>query len=327
MSDALHVAVSLPIPNFQDTPPTTKLLEVARILDRGGIHALLLRDEYGHGLPDGNGGQLDPLALTGVLLAGTQQLGVVPEVAVVDQVPFHLARRLASLDHVSKGRVGVHLRAPRPFGSRAKLHLLELVTVLRGLWDSYDDGAPVRDQASGVYYRPEERQALDHHGMFYQVAGPLNLSRPPQGYPPIFLSLLEAAHLPVAARVADVTLLPVPEARGAGDLPRESCPPLKQPDSVARSAARWVTWPPVIIPPHPDMDTSDVLANHLEHLWLTHAAHGVQVGLTDWSPAAVTVMVQTMTRLRERRVVTPAHVGQHLRERFSLSRPARKAVA
>ncbi|MEO0002715.1 MAG: Nitrilotriacetate monooxygenase component [Pseudomonadota bacterium] len=128
----------------------------------------------------------------------TKHIGFVATASTTYEDPYLLARKFASLDHISKGRAAwnvvttsaeaVHgnfgLEAhPDPATRYARAH--EFVDVVKGLWDSFDDDAFIRDRESGICFDPDRLHPLNHIGKHLKVKGPLNLERPPQGYPVI----------------------------------------------------------------------------------------------------------------------------------------------
>jgi len=175
------------------------------------------------------GGQLDSLSRTGraehfeplTLLSGlslvTEHIGLVATATTTYNHPFHIARKFASLDHLSHGRAGwnivtsvVPLEAAN-FGRAEHLeHELryaraaEFVEVVRELWDSFDDGANVRDKAEARYYDPARLRTPHHRGEHFTVRGPLNISRPPQGHPVLFQAGASPTGRDFAARYGEV---------------------------------------------------------------------------------------------------------------------------
>ncbi len=138
----------------------------------------------------------DPFTLLAGIAAVTRHIGLVATATTSYNEPYNIARRLASLDHMSAGRAGWNVVTSSNqsealnFGrdehfahderyERAR----EFVEVVRGLWDSYEDDAFVRDRASARYFIPEKLHHLNHQGKHFKVRGPLNAARPPQGYP------------------------------------------------------------------------------------------------------------------------------------------------
>lgn len=143
--------------------------------------------------------RLEPLTLLSALAVATQRIGLVGTFTTSYNDPFNLARRLASLDLISKGRAGWNVVTSGDAGTAGNFSLpehfdydtryrraVEFLDVARGLWSSWEEGALVRDRATGQFLDPERLHRLDHRGEFFQVAGPLNIQRSPQGEPVIF---------------------------------------------------------------------------------------------------------------------------------------------
>ncbi|EFG64517.1 NtaA/DmoA family FMN-dependent monooxygenase [Streptomyces sp. SPB074] len=160
--------------------------------------------------------RLEPLTLLSAVATHTSRVGLVGTASSTYNSPFNLARRFASLDHISGGRAGWNVvtsfdtGTARNFGLDEHLdyatrygRALEFVQVARGLWDSYEDGAFPADVARGVFLDPTKLHALDHEGEHFKVAGPLNLSRSPQGQPVIFQAGVSEEGRDLAARVAE----------------------------------------------------------------------------------------------------------------------------
>jgi len=139
---------------------------------------------------------LEPITALGALAASTDRIGLIATASTTYTEPFNLARQFASLDHISRGRVGWNIvtswsvPAARNYGdanqvSHAERYARaeEFLQVVKGLWDSWAADALVDDRESGIYGRPERILPIDHKGDFYDVAGPLNVPRGPQGRP------------------------------------------------------------------------------------------------------------------------------------------------
>ena len=147
----------------------------------------------------------------------TTHVGLGATVSTSFGEPYHVARAFASLDHLSNGRAGwnvvtsTHDKAALNFSKqRLAEHDLryeiasEFVDVVRGLWDSWDDGAVIADKATGVYLDKSKMRPLDHKGRFYSVKGPLNIERSPQGHPVIIQAGGSAPGQELSARSADL---------------------------------------------------------------------------------------------------------------------------
>ncbi|MEV6345348.1 LLM class flavin-dependent oxidoreductase [Actinoplanes sp. NPDC051851] len=143
--------------------------------------------------------RLEPLTLLSAVAVHTSHIGLVGTLTTSYNDPYNLARRLASLDLISGGRAGWNVVATGDGGTAGnygrKEHYdyaarygraLEHVRVAQGLWDSYEDDAFPRDKENGVFFDKAKQHALHHIGEHFQVAGPLNIQRSPQGQPVIF---------------------------------------------------------------------------------------------------------------------------------------------
>ena len=140
----------------------------------------------------------EPFTLLSALAAVTERIGLVATASTTFDAPFHIARRFASLDHLSGGRAGWNIvttanpDAALNFGLAQHMphaerydRAREVFDVVTGLWDSFADDAFVRDQETGIYFDPEKLHVLDHKGPHLSVRGPLNIARPVQGWPVI----------------------------------------------------------------------------------------------------------------------------------------------
>jgi FMN-dependent oxidoreductase (nitrilotriacetate monooxygenase family) len=161
--------------------------------------------------------KLEPSLLCSALAACTSHIGLVPTMSTTFWQPYNLARRMASIDHISGGRMGWNLvtsthpeeaanfNQDKPLSSEARhARAREFVQVLHGLWDSWDDDAFMRDKASGQYFDRDKFHFLDHKGEYFKVRGPLDTARPPQGYLPIITAGASANAQDLAAEVADM---------------------------------------------------------------------------------------------------------------------------
>nr|WP_314689283.1 LLM class flavin-dependent oxidoreductase [uncultured Pantoea sp.] len=160
--------------------------------------------------------RFEPLTLLSALAAVTKHLGLVGTVSTSYSEPFTIARQFASLDHLSGGRAGWNVVTSPLEGSAKNFsrqqhpeHALryriadEYLQVVKGLWDSWEEGAFVRDKRSGQFFDPAKLHTPDHRGDFFQVQGPLNIERTPQGRPVIFQAGASGDGRRLAARHAD----------------------------------------------------------------------------------------------------------------------------
>lgn len=196
----------------------------AQTLEQGCFDALFLPDTLAlrpvapHALARGHSAvTLDPLTLLPALAAVTQHIGLIGTASTTYHDPYMLARRLASLDHISAGRAGWNLvtssnsNEAGNFGQKEHLeHGLryararEFTTVMNGLWDSWEADAFCRDADSGLFFDVEKMHTLNHHGRFFSVRGPLNIARSPQARPVIVQAGASEAGKQVAAETAEV---------------------------------------------------------------------------------------------------------------------------
>ncbi len=161
--------------------------------------------------------RFEPLSLLSALAVTTRNLGLVGTASTSYYEPFNLARIFASIDHLSGGRAcwnvvtsdhdetgynfnrtGLDPHADRY--ARAK----EFVDVVFGLWDSFEDDALLLDRERGLYHDPSKHHALDHVGPHFQVRGPLNIARTPQGRPVIAQAGGSDAGIELAAETAEL---------------------------------------------------------------------------------------------------------------------------
>jgi N-acetyl-S-(2-succino)cysteine monooxygenase len=164
----------------------------------------------------------DPTMLMAGFASVTQRIGLVATASTSFNEPYNIARRFASLDLMSNGRAGWNVvTSSNPaeaynFGlntlpphderyARAR----EFVEVCRGLWDSWDDDAFVRDRASALYFDPEKLHHLRHEGRFFSVRGPLNVARPPQGHPVLANAGVSNTGKEFAADIAEIVFTPL----------------------------------------------------------------------------------------------------------------------
>jgi FMN-dependent oxidoreductase (nitrilotriacetate monooxygenase family) len=171
---------------------------LARIAERGKLDSLFLADSpvLWNSIGHRPGGQLEPTVLLSALAGVTEHVGLIATASTTYNEPFNLARRFASLDHISGGRAGWNIvttagaDAARNFNledlpSHADRYAraAEFIDVSLKLWDSWDDEAPRGDKTSGVWGDDEKLYPARHTGRHFKVAGALNLPRSPQGHP------------------------------------------------------------------------------------------------------------------------------------------------
>ncbi len=160
--------------------------------------------------------RFEPLTLLSALAMVTDKIGLAATASTTYGEPYHTARAFSSIDHLSHGRAAWNIvttsyaRTANNFSKSHPEHderyavAEEFVDVVRGLWDSWDDDAFIKNKDSGVYADPSKVHLLDHQGKYYSVKGPLNIPRSPQGHPILIQAGSSGPGQDLAARTADV---------------------------------------------------------------------------------------------------------------------------
>jgi FMN-dependent oxidoreductase (nitrilotriacetate monooxygenase family) len=159
----------------------------------------------------------EPLTLLSALAAVTERLGLIATASTTYDLPYHVARRFASLDHISGGRAGWNMVTTanpdaalnfgldeQPEHGERYRRGREFLDVVTGLWDSWADDAFVRDVESGTFFDPAKMHVLNHKGEHLSVRGPLNIARPVQGWPVLVQAGSSEAGRQIAAETAEV---------------------------------------------------------------------------------------------------------------------------
>jgi alkanesulfonate monooxygenase len=158
----------------------------------------------------------EPFTLLSALSQVTERIGLVATGSTTFDAPYHIARRFASLDHISGGRAGWNVvttsnpDAALNFGLEEHVEhderyrrAREFYDVVTGLWDSWADNAFIRDVEHGIFFDPAKMHVLDHKGKYLSVRGPLNIARPVQGWPVIVQAGASEAGRQLAAETAE----------------------------------------------------------------------------------------------------------------------------
>src|SRR5437763_10367823 len=159
----------------------------------------------------------DPLTLLPALAQQNQHLGLIATASTTFEPAYTIARRFASLDHISEGRAGWNLvttsnpDAALNFGMDEQMEhaeryarAREFYDVVTGLWDSWADDAFIRDVEQGLYFDPAKLHVLNHKGKYLKVRGPLNIARPIQGWPVVVQAGAYDAGRQLAAETAEM---------------------------------------------------------------------------------------------------------------------------
>ncbi|MEC5386423.1 LLM class flavin-dependent oxidoreductase [Uliginosibacterium sp. H3] len=173
---------------------------------------------------------LEPLTLLPALAAVTSHIGLVATATSTYNEPYALARKFATLDHISGGRAGWNLitsnneaeaqnfsRDKHPEHADRYDRAQEFAAVVARLWDSWDDDAFLRDKSSGVFFDQDKLHFLNHRGEHFSVKGPLNVARPPQGHPVQVQAGASEAGRDLAAQFAEVVFTAQSSIAGARD--------------------------------------------------------------------------------------------------------------
>ena len=232
-------------------------VEIARTAERGKFDLIFLADSASvreaHVDALSRSAQyianFEPLTLLSALAMATTRIGLVATASTSFNEPYHIARKFASLDHLSHGRAGWNIvtsttdNEARNFGMETHFdhedryeRAREFTRVVCSLWDSWEDDAFIRDRMSGVFFDPEKLHTLNHRGRYYSVRGPLNIPRPPQGYPVLVQAGASETGRRFAAEFAEVVFsahLSLEEAQTYyADIKRLAVERGRDPDSI-----------------------------------------------------------------------------------------------
>ncbi len=217
-----------------DAVPSTDMhfpyyVEMARTAERGKLDTIFLQDTAAIGGSGGLDGSspyrpsqgrqvhLEPVSLIAALAAVTTHIGLISTATTTYNEPYNIARRFATIDHISGGRAGWNLVTSQVedeagnFGlarhvdhARRYERAAEFHDVVAGLWDSWEEDAFLHDKKSGLWFDFDKMHFLHHRGENFSVRGPLNVSRTPQGRPIVAQAGSSEAGRDLAARTADL---------------------------------------------------------------------------------------------------------------------------
>jgi FMN-dependent oxidoreductase (nitrilotriacetate monooxygenase family) len=215
-----HHVAGWRMPGAQAGAENLPLLQaIARTAERGKFDLVFLADALNAaaGMHPSVLVRLEPITLLAALAMCTSHVGLAATASTTYTEPYNLARLFGSLDHISGGRAAWNVvtgafaeaaanfsRASHPAHEQRYAVAAEFVDVVRGLWDSWEDGAIVMDRVTGVYADTSRLHTLDHHGKYFSVKGPLNLSRPPQGHPVLIQAGASDIGRDLAASIAEI---------------------------------------------------------------------------------------------------------------------------
>lgn len=202
---------------FLETARKAEAAKLDMIFFADGVGVRASDTPKGSLVRDAKNAELEPLTLLAALGACTSRIGLVGTASTTYNEPFHIARKYASIDHISGGRAGWNVvtswSQQEAWNFSRDEHLGyeeryeradEFVDVVKKLWDSWEDDAFIRDKASGIFYDEAKLHVPHHKGKHFSVRGPLNSARTPQGRPIIVQAGAAEAGREIAAKSADV---------------------------------------------------------------------------------------------------------------------------
>jgi alkanesulfonate monooxygenase len=207
-------------------------VKAARTAERGCFDMLFVADVFSL-TPSGNRAdsfRFEPITLLSALSMATERIGLIGTATTSFNEPYNVARKFASLDHISNGRAGWNIVTSSSsiealnFGLDAHYghaeryaRAREFVDVVRKLWDSCEDGALVIDKDSGAFFDKTKVRKIDHAGTYFKVRGPLSIPRCPQGNPVLVQAGSSEDGINLAAGVAEVIFTIQRTLEGAKD--------------------------------------------------------------------------------------------------------------
>ncbi|MER5769451.1 LLM class flavin-dependent oxidoreductase [Streptomyces sp. NPDC001985] len=346
----LHLAVALDGPARYGTE---HFAELAGLAEHGALDFLTLGDSFAR--PG-----LDALAVLAAIAPRTRRIGLVPTVTTTHTEPFHVSTSLATLDWVSRGRAGWSIGVSateaeaRLFGRRPAAppdalwrEAGEVAEAVARLWDSWEDDAEIRDEATGRFIDREKLHHIDFSGSSFSVRGPSIVPRPPQGRPVTVVDLTGTGEpgRRVAARYADVVLVRAgsPEEAAAlrAGLHRDAAALGRDPDhlrvlvslAVDLGECESAPQPGLAGPSRPAATASYFrggpvdLAELITRWQRGGAADGFHLAPIAPHRDLERIVNGTVALLQHRGIARTFHPGGTLREHLGLARPANRYAA
>jgi len=195
------------------------LISIAKKAEEGTFDMFFVGDALAtnvHRLPS-TMARLEPLTLLSAVAVNTRHIGLAATASTTFSDPFTLARSFSSLDHISRGRAAWNVvtsysndvarnfsKEDMPGHADRYAKATEFLQVTNKLWEGWQEGAVIANKDSGQYFVDDKINAIDHRGEHYQVQGPLNITRSPQGKPVIIEAGSSADGQKLAAQTAEV---------------------------------------------------------------------------------------------------------------------------
>ncbi|RAZ91370.1 nitrilotriacetate monooxygenase [Mesorhizobium hawassense] len=317
----MHLAVSLDIASVTGRAGLT-LAEIAgfvRKVEAAAVDMVAISDSWPSGKPSTS--PFEATTLIAALATVTEKIGLVASASTLMHQPYNLARRFASLDIISHGRVGwnatmrqnpreaVNFSRPEGFSDADfRRRAQEYIGIVQGLWRGWDADALLFDKAGGRFHDPGKMHMLDHKGEFFSVRGPLNIARSPQDTPVLVMSGLVEAEFDFAARFADVILL----GDGSPANVKAACDDLK-PRAIAAGREPKALRVLATILPGPQLT-----ADRLDDWFETEPCDGLNFTLPADLSALDDFADRILPNLRRRDLARPARTGATLRGNLGL---------
>ena len=202
----------------EDTLSAQHYAALAQIAERAKLDSIFFADglAVGRNVRYNTANNLEPVTLLSAIAVLTERIGLIATASTTYHEPYQLARKFASLDHISGGRAGWNIvtsagadeafnfnRTERPAHKDRYARATEFLEVVQRLWDSWDDDARVMDKGTGLYADTDKIHPLEHVGEHFQVRGALNIPRPVQGHPLLVQAGSSEAGKEHAARFAE----------------------------------------------------------------------------------------------------------------------------
>ncbi|MFK0686873.1 LLM class flavin-dependent oxidoreductase [Mesorhizobium sp. IMUNJ 23033] len=316
----MHLAVSFNIASAAGQAAELDFSRIAafvRKAEAAGLDMVVISDSAAGGQQASS--PFEATTLLAALATVTERIGLVAGASTLAHQPYNLARRFASLDIISHGRVGWNatmVQDPREaanfsrpegiseddFRRRAE----EFIGIVQGLWKGWDTDALLFDKVGGRFHDPEKMHLLDHKGEFFSVRGPLNIARSPQDTPVLVMSGLLDRDF--AARVADVILIEEQSLESAkaayDDLRRRTLAAGRNPDAV--KVLMSVAAAP------------ELAVDSLEAQFGSKGCDGFNLALPADVPALEDFVDRVLPELRRRGLLRPDYTGSTLRAYLGL---------
>ncbi len=231
-----EAAWRLPETDIKGVTNIGHFVKLARIAERGKLDGVFFADHpvVKERAQDRPFDALDPFTLVAALSTATEKIGLVATASTTYNDPYSVARRFATLDHVSEGRAGwnivttAYASAAANFGyevhpdpAERYARAEEFLEVALKLWDSWEDDAIVGNKEAGIFIEPGRIHAINHVGKYFKVAGPMEIPRSPQGYPVLFQAGSSGPGKDFAAKYAEAIFTAHPNFEHAHEFYRD----------------------------------------------------------------------------------------------------------